>query len=141
MAAPVASTIRGVRGDDWAEEGYASWIEDEAGPLYVDRTGQMVEIPEGVEVEPEDRYAVLPLVSARMQFKRRKTDTEPIVALDQDSGIDPDALANGEVLPELTPAQTRLLSGGYFDVEGITDGNEVETIAMGNYIFEQDVSL
>lgn len=140
MAVPITSTIRGTRGDDWFDEGYASWAQDDDGPLYVDRTGQMVEIPDDLDVDAEDRFSVIPLISARMQFKARKTDTEPIVALSEGAGIDAAALADGLVLPELTPAQTRLLSGGYFDVEAITDGNEVETIAKGNYIFEQDVS-
>lgn len=139
MPSPAKRTIRGVQGDDWHELGFSWWVPDESGDLYI-KNGAMVEIPDGLEVDDDKRYSVVPISSARMAFRAKASDEDALVELDESDGIDPDELENGRVLPELTTDQTDSLSSGYWDVEATSDGGEVKTLARGNYIFSEDVT-
>lgn len=136
----VSRTIRGIRGDDWHDLGFSWWVPDTAGDLYINRSGQMVEIPDGLEVDEDERYSAVPIASARMQFRAKRSDADALVSLDESSGIDADELANGRVLPTLTTTQTQLLAGGYWDVEATSDGGQVKTLVQGDYIFTEDVT-
>ena len=78
--------------------------------------------------------------TARMQVRRRLTDTDVLIELTTENGRIT-MNSNGEIFLGITAVDTAALpTGGVYDLEVIDSSGTVERLVQGNFILELEVT-